>query len=303
ALEVWEKNAADLKLINLETSITTNDKPWPGKGIHYRMHPQNIELLTAAKIDHLSLANNHVLDWGRKGLEQTMKSLKIAGINFSGVGNNEKEAAVASVLETRKGRVLVFSYGMPNSGIFDNWAAGSDRSGVNFLPGMSDREISKINDQISAQKHPGDLVIISVHWGGNWGYEISDRQREFSHQLIDQGIVDLVFGHSSHHPMGIEVYQNKLIIYGAGDFINDYEGISGHEEYRSDLRLMYFPEIDMETGELIALKLVPMQMKKLRLNKVSDKDLNWLRKILEREGKKLGTGIRKDKENTLWLDW
>mgnify|MGYP002795420061 CR=1 FL=1 len=117
--------------------------------------------------------------------------------------------------------MLVFSYGMPNSGVFDSWAAGTELSGLNYLPGMSEKEISRIKEDISRQKQAGDLIVLSVHWGGNWGYDISERQQEFAHQLIDQGIVDVIFGHSSHHPMGIEVYQNKLIIYGAGDFIND----------------------------------------------------------------------------------
>ncbi len=303
ALKLWKQNAPDLKLINLETSITTSDQAWPGKGIHYRMHPENVKILTTAGIDQLSLANNHILDWGREGLEETMKILQAAGISFSGVGNNEKEATKASVLETEKGRVLVFSYGMPNSGVFDSWAAGTELSGLNYLPGMSEKEISRIKEDISRQKQAGDLIVLSVHWGGNWGYDISERQQEFAHQLIDQGIVDVIFGHSSHHPMGIEVYQNKLIIYGAGDFINDYEGISGQEEYRGDLSLMYFPEIDMNTGQLISLKMYPMQIKNFSLHHASKKDVKWLQKTLSREGKKLGTSINMDKENALWLQW
>ncbi|WP_372920463.1 CapA family protein, partial [Salegentibacter sp.] len=141
------------------------------------------------------------------------------------------------------------------------------------------------------------------HWGGNWGYDISERQREFAHQLIDQDLVDVIFGHSSHHPMGMEVYKNKLIIYGAGDFINDYEGISGHEKYRGDLSLMYFPEINIETGQLISLKMLPMKIKNFSLHQASKKDVKWLEKTLTREGKKLGTDLNMDDENALWLQW
>ncbi|HEY9184651.1 MAG TPA: CapA family protein [Salegentibacter sp.] len=303
ALRFWKQNSPDLKLINLETSITTSNQAWPGKGIHYRMHPKNVKVLTTAGIDHVSLANNHILDWGREGLKETMKSLQAAGISFSGAGVNEKEAAKASVLKTEKGRVLVFSYGMPNSGVYKNWAAESKRSGLNYLPGMSDKEINRIKEEVAQQKQTSDLVVFSIHWGGNWGYDISERQREFAHQLIDQGIVDVIFGHSSHHPMGMEVYQNKLIIYGAGDFINDYEGISGHEEFRGDLSLMYFPKIDMKTGQLVSLKMHPMKIKKFSLHSASKKDIRWLQKTLNREGEKLGTRINSDKKNVLWLKW
>lgn len=66
--------------------------------------------------------------------------------------------------------------------------------------------------------------IPALGWG-NWGYGVTRRTREFAHELLDHAGVDLIHGHSSHHPLGIEVYRDKLILYGCGDFINDYEGI------------------------------------------------------------------------------
>jgi len=303
AMEVWKENNPYLKIINLETSITTNEIPWPGKGINYRMHPENIEVLTIAGIDHCSLANNHTLDWSRGGLTETMQTLKAANIAFSGIGKNKYEAAKASILNTGKGRVLIFSYGSPNSGIPRSWAAEVTLSGVNYLPDLSEAEINEIKNNVKSVKNYGDVVVFSVHWGGNWGYKVNDRQIEFAHKLIDEGGVDIIFGHSSHHPMGIEVYNEKLIIYGAGDFINDYEGISGHEEYRNELTFMYFPEVNVATEKLTSLKLVPMEMKKFQLNYAVPKDALWLQSILNREGKKLGTSVRRDNDNNLWLEW
>lgn len=303
ALEVWEENLPHLKLINLETSITTHNEPWPGKGINYRMHPNNIKVLTAAGIDHCSLANNHTLDWGRQGLEETMQVLKSADIGFSGVGKNKQQSEEAFILNTPNGRVLVFSYGSRSSGIPDRWAAEPGLSGVNLLPDLKEKTLKTIKQQVEDKKEPGDIVIFSVHWGSNWGYSIPERHREFSHQLIDQAGVDVIFGHSSHHPLGIEVYNGKLIIYGAGDFINDYEGISGKEEYRGELTLMYFPELDPVNGHLKTLKMVPMKVKKFRLNRADSKNAAWLKKTLDREGKFLGTSIRMDTTNALWLEW
>jgi poly-gamma-glutamate synthesis protein (capsule biosynthesis protein) len=187
--------------------------------------------------------------------------------------------------------VLVYSYGAPGSGIPQTWAAKNDRSGVNFLPDFDEQQIREIQKHISSYKKDGDIVIFSIHWGPNWGYDVPTAHRRFAHALIERAGVDVIFGHSSHHPMGVEVYQNKLIIYGAGDFINDYEGISGHEKYRGELSLMYFPELDRYTGDLVKLEMVPMQIKKLSLHRTSKKDAAWLQDVLNRESSKYGVGI------------
>lgn len=302
ALKVWKEFQPHLKLINLETSVTTSDIPWKGKGIHYRMHPENIKALQVAGIDHVSLANNHILDWGRAGLQETLQTLKKAGIQYSGAGRDRSEAEAPSVFKTETGRVLVFSYGSPGSGIPYDWAAEKDASGVNFLATLNEENLEKIKQNILSKKKSNDVVVFSVHWGSNWGYEIPSRQQTFAHKLIDEAGVDVVFGHSSHHPLGIEVYKDKLIIYGAGDFINDYEGIKGHEEYRSELSLMYFAQVNVNTGNLEALKMIPMKIKKFQLQKASKKDAEWIYETLQRESAKMGTAIEL-KDGKLQLDW
>ena len=303
ALEVWKENKPELKLINLETSVTTNDEPWPNKGINYRMHPENVEVLKVAGIDHCSLANNHTLDWGRRGLIETEETLAETGIKYSGVGRNERKAGEPSVFETESGRVLIYSIGSPTSGIPDIWAAGYNTSGLNFLPEYTEEEIGEIKKEINALKRSGDIIVFSIHWGGNWGYGISSHQKAFAYELIDEADVDVIYGHSSHHPMGMEVYNDRLIIYGAGDFINDYEGISGHERYRGDLTLMYFPTLEKKTGKLLSLKMIPMQIEKFQLNNASKEDAEWLQERLDRESEKLGGGVRFDGEGVLWLEW
>lgn len=295
AMEVWAQQDPILKLINLETGLTTGDQPWSGKGIHYRMHPKNVQLFTVADIDHCSLANNHILDWGREGMAETLRSLEEAQIAFSGAGRNEEEASHPSVFTAQGTRVLVYSYGSPGSGIPGTWAAENEKSGVNFLPAFDLKQIEKIQKHISSDKKEGDIVVFSIHWGPNWGYNVPEIHRRFAHELINKAGVDVIFGHSSHHPMGIEVYKNKLIMYGAGDFINDYEGISGHEKYRGELSLMYFPYLDPGTGNLVKLEMVPMEIKNLSLHRASKKDAEWMQEVLNRESRKFGVGI--DLEN------
>ena len=302
AWKMWKEWKPDLKLINLETSVTTSDIPWKGKGIHYRMHPENIKALQVAGIDHVSLANNHVMDWGRPGLKETLQTLKQSEIKYSGAGRNRMEAEAPSIFKTETGRVLVFSYGSPGSGIPYGWAAEKDVSGVNFLAALNEENLERVKQNILSKKKTGDVVVFSVHWGGNWGYDIPSRQQNFAHKVIDEAGADVVFGHSSHHPLGIEVYKNKLIIYGAGDFINDYEGISGHEEYRNELSLMYFAELN-ENGNLLSLEMIPMRIKKFKLHRAKEREAVWLRNLLKREGSKFGTSVKMDSDRSLWLEW
>ena len=303
AINIWEQMNPAVKIINLETSITTHNRPWPGKGINYRMHPENIKVLTYAGIDFCSLANNHLLDWGREGLLETMQTLKDADIAYAGAGITLAEAGKPALLKVEQTRVIIFAYGSVTSGVPRSWAATSNNSGVNLLPGQDDKALDMIGKQVKSIKQKGDVVVFSIHWGGNWGYDIPGYQRDFAHRLIDYAGVDIVHGHSSHHPRGIEVYKDKLIIYGAGDFINDYEGISGYENYRDDLTLMYFPTIDPSDGTLVSMILVPMQIKKFRLNHVSGSDARWLLDMLNREGQKLGNSVTLNEDGYFSVRW
>ena len=137
-------------------------------------------------------------------------------------------------------------------------------------------------------------MIFSVHWGGNWGYSVPEEQIDFAHSLIDSGAVDIVHGHSSHHVRPLEVYKGKLIVYGAGDFLNDYEGIEGNEFYRDDLALMYFPTLDSRTGQLVSLRMIPLQIFRFRLRRASADDGMWLSKVLARESRQFGTKVNYD---------
>jgi poly-gamma-glutamate capsule biosynthesis protein CapA/YwtB (metallophosphatase superfamily) len=302
ALKEWARIKPDLKLINLETSITQSDEFWRNKAVCYRMHPDNINCLTAAKIDYCSLANNHVLDWGYLGLKETLATLKRANIKAAGAGLNLQEAEAPAIMKIRnKGRAIAFSFGLSTSGIPFSWAATSDRPGVNLLKNLSTCTVEYIKNKVQQVKQSGDVVIASIHWGKNWGYEIPNEQIEFAHQLIERANIDIIHGHSSHHVKGIEVYRDRLIIYGCGDFLNDYEGIAGYETFRDDLSLMYFATIDLATGKLINLQMIPTQIKHFRIHRAARVDALWLKNILTREGERFNTGVKLNQDNTLTL--
>lgn len=301
-LDAFRRMTPDLRIINLETAVTTSEHAWPNKGIHYRMHPANLPCLTAAGIDCCVLANNHVMDWGYEGLTETLGSLHKAGITTAGAGSNATEAAAPAVLDVPdKGRVLVFAWGMEDSGVPTEWAAAADRPGVNLLPDLTDRSLEVIARQVRAAKLAGDLVVASIHWGDNWGFFIEAQQRDFAHRLIDSAAVDVVHGHSSHHVKGIEVYRDKPILYGCGDFLNDYEGIGGHEQYRGDLALMYFPTL--QDGRLTRFAMTPTQTHRLRANSAPESGVHWLLETLNREGRQFGTQVVRLAEQDFLLHW
>jgi poly-gamma-glutamate synthesis protein (capsule biosynthesis protein) len=303
ALAVLEEEQPAARIINLETSITASEDYWRGKGINYRMHPANIPVLTVARIDACSLANNHVLDWGYAGLKETLQTLHKAGIKSAGAGLSLAEAEAPAVVELSDRRILAFSLGDATSGIPASWGAEVGKQGVNLLPDLSDRTVFRVGQLVRETRRPGDIVVASIHWGGNWGYDISRDQREFAHGLIDEAGVDVIHGHSSHHAKGIEVYRDLPVIYGCGDFINDYEGIGGYETFRGDLSLMYFVRMDAASGKLSELLIKPMHIRKFRVNRASRQDAELLMKTLDREGRKLGTRVELAADNTLKLHW
>jgi poly-gamma-glutamate capsule biosynthesis protein CapA/YwtB (metallophosphatase superfamily) len=298
ALDQLERMQPDARIINLETAVTrSNDRA--RKGINYRMSPENAECLAGAKIDCCVLANNHVLDWGRAGLLETLTTLQKLNVKATGAGRNDREARAPTTLNLAKARLLIFSFGSTSSGIPGEWVATSDAPGVNLLPDLSEATALEVVDQVMARKKPGDLVVVSIHWGSNWGYRIPDQQAILARALIDKAGVSIVHGHSSHHPRAIEIYRDRLILYGCGDFLNDYEGIPGYERYRDDLALMYFADVDPASGSLHALKLVPLQIKNFRLSIPLWRDIEWIQQILDRECQKFGTRVIFDAERQL----
>ena len=302
ALTELQRVAPDARIVNLETSVSRSDEPWP-KGINYRMHPENVGCITIAGIDVCVLANNHVLDYGYSGLVETLETLHGAGLKTTGAGRTLTEARQPAIVDlSGDARVVVHGFGTRSSGIPSSWAATEDCPGVNFVSNLSEAEAAAIAERIREDKRSGDVTIASIHWGTNWGYEVSGAQVRFAHRLIDGGI-DVVHGHSSHHPRPIEVYRNRIILYGCGDFINDYEGICGYEEYTPDLALMYFATVNPATGELVQLRMTPMQLRKMRLNRAAPDDVRWLRDTLARISMCFGSSVEEGDDGSFFLRW
>ncbi|WP_175500024.1 CapA family protein, partial [Streptomyces sp. CC77] len=139
----------------------------------------------------------------------------------------------------------------------------------------------------------GDGAVGSGHWGSNWGYGVPPGQVEFAHTLVDGG-VDVVHGHSSHHPRPLELYRGRPVLYGCGDLIDDYEGIRGHEEYRDELRLLYLARLVPGGGAPAELRMAPVRARRLRLEEAASEERAWLRSVLDRVSR--GFGVRVGQE-------
>jgi poly-gamma-glutamate synthesis protein (capsule biosynthesis protein) len=231
-------HSADWRLCNLECVISDRGTPWSAypKAFHFRSAAKNIAVLAAARMNAVSLANNHVLDYGYDALTEMLGILDRAGIVHSGAGLNYEEASrlATSEVSGRKLGLLAFTDNEPD------WEATADRPGVFYVPtNLTDSRATKLLDMIREGRKIVDVLIVSAHWGSNWGYRPPHDHVIFAHALIDAG-ADIIFGHSSHVVRGIEFYKDRSVLYGAGDFVDDY---AIDEIERNDQSFIYVIEM------------------------------------------------------------
>lgn len=308
----------DLRLLNIETAVTTSihntDVPkW--KGIRYHMHSDNYENAMSGFCQEthgdkhaspvvVNFANNHVMDYGRQALEEETIPLfhRLNSERFQsiGVGRNTEEASRPATISCEPTSVQVFAFSSGCSGTPPDWWATENRSGLVGLPSLySDKDVDAAMKiaEASFRRAPDDssgLRIVSIHWGPNWAMKGESEEelrarRRFAHRLVDECGVDMIYGHSSHHARGMEVYKDKLILYGTGDIINDYEGFEnrGEEKYNR-LGGIYIVDLDARSGQLQELRVVPMFMNRLRLDRFTPVSRIWQpnRRVLEHNPKK-----------------
>ena len=303
ALKLLELYNPDFRIINLETSVTDSREYWAGKGINYKMNPENITALTCAGINYCALANNHTIDWGYKGLRDTIRTLENADIQHSGAGVNIEEATKPATLIKDNARVLVFSLGTESSGIPSSWEADINRPGVKMLHELNLEDAHSFGKWINMYRKPDDIVILSIHWGANWVFKIPSSHIQFAHTLVDNGYVDIIHGHSSHHMLSMEIYKEKPVLYGCGDFINDYEGIDTQQIFRDDISMMFFITMNTKNKKLKNVNLVPLIKYQFSLRKPSEEDIKRMESDLNQMGVQFNNRVKKDPNGTFLLQW
>ncbi|MCU1532713.1 MAG: CapA family protein [Arthrobacter sp.] len=209
---------ADLRIANLECVLADGGTPEPGKVFHFRSDLKNVQCLLAAGIEVVSLANNHVLDFGAAAFREMIPALDTNGILHSGAGTDREAARRPAVRRVASAAVGLVAFTDNQPG----WEATDTSPGVHYVPvANGGRRVEDLLDLVRRTKARVGLLVVSAHWGPNWGSGVPQVHRNLARALVAAG-ADVVFGHSPHIFRGVELYRSRPIIYSAGDFVDDY---------------------------------------------------------------------------------
>jgi poly-gamma-glutamate capsule biosynthesis protein CapA/YwtB (metallophosphatase superfamily) len=254
----------DCRLCNLECVISSKGTAWhpESKAFHFRAHPRAIDVLHAARVDCVTLANNHSLDYGVQALAECLHFLDRAGIRHAGAGLNLEAALAPALLTQSTESVAVIA-------LTDNepeWEARLAVPGINYIDydsrGLVEPYRSRMKAVIDHARRQAQFLIVSAHVGPNWGAP-SQAMQALAHDLVDLG-ADLYWGHSNHTPQGIELYHGKVILYSTGDFIDDY-AVDPHA--RNDLSFLFVLDLDRTQVRTVRLYPVAIERFQVRLAK------------------------------------
>ncbi|MDH7554914.1 MAG: CapA family protein [Spirochaetota bacterium] len=206
----------DFVMANFESPLTRSSQSLVYQKYIFRAPPSIAFILAEAGITAVTLANNHMLDYGVTGLLDTLTSLSDAKVLYAGAGNNEITASLPVMRQLGTTRIVVLCY----TQIASKEMIAKNNPGVNFF------ELKKVQEDIKKYRFC-DGVIINIHWGNEYFYYPSSKQIDIAHALIDAG-ADAVIGHHPHVYQGIEIYKNKPIVYSLGNFLfgSIHEGIN-----------------------------------------------------------------------------
>ena len=276
---------ADLTLINLECVIAANGRPWTRtpKVFHFRADPEAIEVLKAAGVDYVSLANNHSLDFEEEALLEMLRRLDDAGIAHSGAGRDLEDAQRPAWLRARGRKIAILSF-------TDNepaWAATSTSPGVNFIPvNRRSTRLARFKGAIRQAREDGaDLVITSAHWGPNMRQRPSPSFVAFAHEIIDAGS-DVFHGHSAHIFQGIELYAGKPIFYDAGDFVDDY---AVDQHLRNDQSILF--RLHVQDRQIRYVEGFPVLIQNFQVNLATGRDFDEIAERMQRLSGEMGTTV------------
>jgi poly-gamma-glutamate synthesis protein (capsule biosynthesis protein) len=246
--------AADIAIINLETSVSDRGEPVPNKQYTFCAPPENTAFLRDyLGIDAAGLANNHTRDFGDDALLDTFENVRAYGITPFGAGENVDAAAAPYIAEVKDKKIAFFAANqiVPNGA----WLALEDRAGQ--LSWYEPEHLNLLKENIKSARETCDYIIVYMHWGIERDLLPNNLQEFTAHYLIDIG-VDVVIGAHPHVIQNSEYYHGKPIIYSLGNFI-----------FNNRNPETAFTEITIEDGN-IAVQLIPCKMAGTKTYAVED---------------------------------
>jgi len=250
--------SADYSFFNLETSVSERGRSTKPRGFGFRSKPSHLNSLIEAGVNMVSLANNHVLDYGIDAFYDTLIHLREKNISYIGAGENIDQAAKVLFEEINGIRIGFFA---ANEIIPDkSWIATKNRGGI--MP-LNENFYEKVLEIISEAKKDCDFLIVKLHWGREYVNYPSKEQIKLARDIIDSG-ADMIVGSHPHVLQGVEYYNDGIIFYSIGNFVfykNNYDsGLTG------------LFEVEIYKNELISSKIYPVFINNLKSNLLDPSD-------------------------------
>jgi len=254
----------DILAFNLETTITDAEDLWEGKNYQFKLSPDLASAALGAVLEDngvpaafASTANNHALDYLVPGLLDTLTALDGFGLPHAGTGPDAQTAQAPTIVEASGGARIAFfaASSVCSCGDLSLWSAGPNAPGAWMIESHDDAGWEAAAKAVRETAPTVDYVVFSLHWGGNYTetWPVSWMQAR-GHALVAAG-VDVIYGHSAHHVLPIERVGNSLILYGTGDFLDDYSAVDG---FRNDLS--YIGRVSLSADRPPELTVIPMRL-------------------------------------------
>ena len=236
---------SDFNIVNMESPVTDSGKQNKiiKVGPHLNGHPETFNILKMLDINLVTLANNHIMDFGSIGLDDTLRSLQANNINYVGVGLNLKEASKAFTLEKNGVNVAILNFSE------NEWSIADDEE-----PGANPLDIIENVRQIKTASEKHDKVIVIIH-GGHEYYHLPSPRMVKQYRFYAENGADIIIGHHTHSISGYEIYNNVPIFYSLGNFL--FTLSSKHECWYTGLLL----KLEISQNKDIAFELHPIREK------------------------------------------
>lgn len=200
---------SDLFFVNLETPISTRGEVYIEKTFTFRCQPHVVKTLNAGNINVVSLANNHIMDYGPEALAETIALLEQHNIAYTGAGPNLTAARTPAVVKKNGVKIAFLAY---NNTFPLEFNATATR------PGTAPGDLRYLSADVKKARQLADVVVVSFHWSSELLKERKPYQADLAKAAINAG-AHLVVGHHPHVIQGVEVYKHGLIAYSLGNFI------------------------------------------------------------------------------------